>query len=229
MSGASTDVTRPIRLMPPQDHGTNDGDREDARVDRRETERRLHRVRHGVRLHAVTCQERSEAEHEREEDGHGLPLRAEAALDVVHRTARDRTLRATLHVHPAVRLRQRDFRELHRHPEQRRHPHPEQCARAAPVDGNGHTRNVADANRRRQRRGQRLEVRDITLHLRVVILARGDSESMTKPPDLDEAQPKSQEEPRPEQCYDDQRDRLATYRDAEAPHNVVQRTDNPRE
>src|SRR5699024_1719711 len=56
------------------------------------------------------------------------------------------------------------------HAEQTGHPHPEQRTGSADADGGGHTDDVAGADRRRERRRQRLELRDVALGSGVLAL-----------------------------------------------------------
>ncbi len=62
--------------------------------------------------------------------------------------------------------------------------HPEERRRTAQVYREGHTGNVAGTYRAREGCGKRLKVRGVTDIMRVIILARGDPDGMTKIPDL---------------------------------------------
>src|SRR5690606_18691653 len=107
-------------------------------------------------------------------------------------------------------------------PQQRRHPHPEDRAGTAVVDRDRDTRDVADPDRRRKRSRQRLEVRYVTRLVRIVVLPRSHSESMTQPTDLDEAETQRQEDTHAQEGHDNDWDRFAADRYAETPNVVVQ-------
>ena len=97
-----------------------------------------------------------------------VPDCASAGLaDDPHRAA----VRVVRIVGVAVEHRQRHFGQLDRHAEEADDPHPEHGARPAKRDGQRDAADVAEADRRRQRRRQGLEVIDRAGIVRVVVLA----------------------------------------------------------
>ena len=139
-----------------------------------------HAVGHGVGLYAVARKEGGETQNKREEDGHPLPLRPQAPLDVVHRPARDgaRPL-AFLFLYPEP-LGKGNLGVLGRHAQKGGDPHPEKGARASPVNCEGHAGDVADADGCRKRCGQGLKVGDIAGVVGVVILPGCDGDAVTQ-------------------------------------------------
>ena len=208
------------------DDREHDGRGDQARHPRGDPEGREHRVGHGVGLDRVAGHEGRHAEQDREDHRQRLPLVAEAALDVVHRPAsygafpflgvvigaRDR----------AVVLGQRDLGVLGRHAEKRGDPHPEERAGTTEVNRDRHAGDVADPYRGRQRRGERLEVRDIARLVRVVVLARGDGNAVAESPNLQEPEIEGQVQTGADQGDHDQRQPLFTDGESGFPDPGVQ-------
>ena len=114
-------------------------------------------------------------------------------------------------------LRERHLAELGRHAQQGGDPHPEEGAGPAPVDGDRHARDVADADGRRERRRERLEVRHVARLIGIVVLARGDGEPVAEAAELDEAEAHGEPDAHAQQRDDDQRNRLAADGNPELP------------
>ncbi len=81
----------------------------------------------------------------------------------------------------AVILGEGDLGVLGGHAHERRHPHPEQRPRPTPVNRQRDTRDVADPDGGRQRRRERLEMRDIARFVGIVVHAGGNGEPVAEP------------------------------------------------
>ena len=77
-----------------------------------------------------------------------------------------------------VEHRQGDLGQLDRHPEEPDHPHPEDRTRPAESDGERDATDVAQADGRRQGRGQRLKMVDRARIVRIVVTPPQDMETM---------------------------------------------------
>ena len=97
-------------------------------------------------------------------------------------------------MHPPVLHRQRALRELERHPEERRHPHPEQGPGTSHANRDRDAGDVADAHRRGKSRGQRLEMNQVAFVVRIVVLAAENGPGVPEAPQLDQAEPNGHEQ-----------------------------------
>ena len=113
----------------------------------------VERITDGVGLHHVAHEAQRQNDEHREHRGqHLADLALERGADIVRRAARDLAVQRGL-----VVLRQHGLGVNGRHAEKRRHPGPEQCARAAADQRRGTARDVAGADLRRDCGRQRLK------------------------------------------------------------------------
>ena len=113
----------------------------------------MERITDGVGLHHVAHEAQRQNDEHREHRGqHLADLALERGADIVRRAARDMAVHRGL-----VVLRQHGLGVNGRHAEKRRHPGPEQRARAAADQRRGTARDVAGADLRRNGRRQRLK------------------------------------------------------------------------
>ena len=189
-----------------------------------------HHVRHRIGLHGVTRKKGGDPQQHGEKHGKGFPAAAQAALDIIHRPARHRALLARRIVrrhYIPVMLRKRNLRILGGHAQERGNPHPENRAGTAPVDGDGYARDIADAHRRRKRRGERLKMGYVAGLVGVVVPAGRNGEPVPQATNLNELQPERQEYARAQEQNNDKRDRFAADRRAERPHGALQGGNDP--
>jgi hypothetical protein len=178
------------------------GEERDALLEQVERLAHLERTAAGQRT-----ADAEDGEEQREEGAEPLPTHlAEPVLQVVHRAARHPAVGVDL----AVALAQGALGELERHPEQARADHPERRARAADRDRDRHARDVAEPDRRRERRGERLEVRDLAVValVRVGVLATDDRDRVAEQPEVDEAHAQREEDRGADEPEDDEGDRV---------------------
>ena len=191
------------------DRDRRDEERQD-RVRRRlrEAERELHAVDDGVDLRERADAEKRHADaREREERRERLPFLAHAISDIEHRAAGD----LAFLIDRAVLDREQALGILRRHAEERRHPHPEDRARAADLHCRRDADDIARADRRRERHAERLEARDVALAL--VLRAEDQLERERQAEHLQEMQPHRQEDARADEQRDERR----------APHERINR------
>ena len=122
----------------------------------------LHGSRDRIHLRGRTTAEhgRHDAE-DGESDSERLPFLAKTHFDIVHRAAGN----IALVIHPSVLDRKAPFRILGRHAEESGKPHPEERARAAELDRRRYADDVSRADRRSERRAERLEAVDVAIAL----------------------------------------------------------------
>ena len=178
-----------------------------------------------VRLEHVAAAKAPADAHHGEENGEEPPEASqtelcEAALQVSHRSAQDVSVLADFAIH----LTERAFGEFRRHAEEAGDDHPKNRARAAHGDRYGNPRDVAEANRRRQGRGERLEVGDLARVVRIVVVARRHHPRVPKRPDVDEAEPQREEDGAGDEPKDDERELQIVFR-AVVPKDQVEKED----
>ena len=127
---------------------------------------------------------------QREGDRQWFPLLAEPVLDRVHRSTGRRTAGKD---DPGLH-RKGALGELEGHAEDRRYPHPEERARPPVVNRGRNTGDIANADGRRKRCGQGLEMGEIAVMLGIVILATYDLQSVTEVANLDPTEAEGRDE-----------------------------------
>ncbi len=161
-----------------------------------------------VDLEEVAAEQAEEQDHEGGEDREDLAelgaAAAEAVLEalgqVVHRAAGD----GAVGVHLAVLHAEGDLDELGGHAEQAAQDHPERGAGAAPGDGDGHTGDVAEADRAGDGGGQGLEVVDLTGRPLLVVLPAHHVDRESELADLHEAEPAGEDQTGDDEPGDDE-------------------------
>ena len=167
------------------DYRCDDRGRHQAGDQVRDSETRSQRVGESVGLNRIPCEEGGGAQHDGEENRQRSPLGAQSPLDVIHGAARHCALPlgTTLRfLHVAITLGQGDLGELRRHPQQCSHPHPEERARPAPMDGPCSACDVADSHGGRQRGGEGLEVRNVSRIAGIVVPPTRHGETVAQVP-----------------------------------------------
>ena len=116
------------------------------------------------------------------------PLFGQALGKIKHRTAHHAAVRPCL----AVLLAKRALGELRRHAKEPGDDHPENRTRPAEADGDGHASDVAQADCRRKRGGERLEMTDLALGVGVVVFATDNIDRVLETAKVDETHPDSE-------------------------------------
>lgn len=163
-----------------------------------------------VDLEEVAAEQPEEQDHNRGEDGEHLaegPAVLPEALgeplgQVVHRPAGDGAVGVDL----AVLHTEGDLDELGGHAEEAAEDHPERGSGTADGDGDGHTGDVAEADRAGDGGGERLKVVDLARRVLVVVLAAHHVDGETELAYLDESEPAGEDEARHHQPGDDERE-----------------------
>jgi hypothetical protein len=147
-----------------------------------DAERIAQGVGHGIGLHHVADTEggdgRKEGEQGPQEASDGSP---NAPRKVVHGAA---GLFPPL-VGDTVADRKESFGVLRRHPDEARHPHPEQSTGPSKGDRRGHAGDVSGADGRRQGRHQRLEVGNVARRPRLFADDKRQVQGMPQCPELE--------------------------------------------
>ena len=184
-----------------ENHQADDDRQRNARNDVGYTEVKLGHVAHVPGLEHVAAGDHRDQQRDAEQAADQLaefllPGRAiaERLADDPHRAA----VRIVGVAGIPVEHCQRDFDGLERHAEETDHPHPEHRARSAQADGERHTADVAETNRRRQRGRQRLEVIDGARVRRIVVAAAQYVQAVRQRTELAEARPEREGDPRAE-------------------------------
>ena len=159
-----------------------------------------------VRLEHVAAAERPADAADREEDGEELAERGLAVLgqtlgEIVHRAAGD----GAVGIFVAVADAEDAFGELRRHAQEAGEDHPEGGAGAAQIDGDAHTRDVAEADRAGKGGRKRLEGGHLTGVLGVEIVAAHQLDRVLEAAELDEAEIEREDHGGDHQPADDQR------------------------
>ncbi len=180
-----------------ENHDGGDDGQHDAGHLMRDAEAGVERLGERVRLDHVADAERGQRRQQREDAAE--PRQAQALLQRVHRSAAHRPGFVGL----AVVHRDDDLAVLGAHAEQARHPEPEERARAADEDRGGDAGDVAHADRRGQRRRDRLERR----HGALALAAREDlaehlAQGEAEPAELDQSGEYRQQHARAHQQHD---------------------------
>ena len=168
--------------------------------------RHVHELHEGlVRLEHAADAERADDDAERVENReHAAEARpaalAEPAIEIEHRAAGDAAVRILL----AILHAERALGELRGHPERAGHPHPERGAGPTDRDRDRHVRDVADADRPRDRRRERLEVRHLTRFVRIGIRAAHEPQRVRETADVDQPQIAGEEDRARDQPQHDQ-------------------------
>ena len=182
-----------------------DGDRRDQhregdiRHETRHAEGELCRVYNGVDLRECPdAEEGNEHRRTREKSCERAIFLPHAVTDVVHRAAGNVAAlvgRAVLHGEQALRV-------LRRHAEERCHPHPEDCPRAADLDRRRDTDDIARADGRGERDAKCLKARHVALP--AVFRAQDERERTRQAAHLEQREPQRQHDARPHE-QDDER------------------------
>ena len=177
-------------------------ERRDGEIRRpaRHAEGDLYAVDDGVDLREGTdAEEGDEHAGAGKEDRHGTPRATETLLDVEHRAAGN----VAMTVRRAVLDGEQPLGIFRRHAEERGHPHPEDCARAARLDRGRDADDVACTDGRGERDAQRLEARHVAFA--VVLRTEDQGERERQVHDLQEAQAHGQEDARAHEQDDERR------------------------
>ena len=101
-----------------------------------------------------------------------------ALVEIDHRPTQNTTVRFDA----PVELGKRTAGEFGAHSEEGDHPHPKDGARSTHSNRDGDSPNIAESDRRRERRRERLEVRDFSFIFRSIVLAANHVDRMPKQP-----------------------------------------------